>query len=106
MPDAPIALQKAFLTQATNPFQTQCPWLSYGYAPHDPLTAEQFLRRWAAKWADGGQKRSTRVKITLSPVEAGSPVTKSMAMCDHGLPKIGSGWSRLAGPQWDALLQA
>lgn len=45
------------------------------------------------------------VRITLFPEEAGRPVTKSSAMCDHGRCGVANGWRRPEGCFVDDLLQ-
>lgn len=44
--------------------------------------------------------------MTVLPLEAGNPVTKSKAMWDHGRPGVGSGCSNPEGVRLDNLLQA
>ena len=52
------------------------------------------------------ENRSTTVSTVVFPLEAGSPVTKSMEMSDHGLEGIGRGCRRpMRGPE-DVLFRA
>lgn len=51
------------------------------------------------KWADF-EKLLTIVKMTLLLFEAGRPVMKSMAMCDHGRDGMGRGLRSPAGREF------
>ena len=52
------------------------------------------------------ETRSTIVRITDFPWDSGKPVTKSMAICDHGRCETGSGWSKPWGFWELALVRA
>lgn len=51
-------------------------------------------------------KQSTMVRMAVFPSEAGSPVTKSMAIWDQGQVGTGRGWRRSAGGCLEDLFRA